>query len=82
MIAPPPEKLFDQGRQGKGFVAQVAVSKYADHLPLHRQAPIFARQGLDVADTTLLSLVERAAALLDPVARAIRNSVLQSDEES
>lgn len=77
-IAPPPEKLFDRGRYGKGFVAQVLVSKYADHLPLYRQAQIFARQGLEVADTTLLSLLERAAALLDPVARAVRDSVLAS----
>jgi transposase len=27
-------------------VAQVLVSKYADHLPLYRQAQIFARQGV------------------------------------
>ena len=40
-IAPPPEKLFERGRYGRGFVAQVAVSKYADHLPLYRQAQIY-----------------------------------------
>ena len=29
-------------------MAHVLVSKYADHLPLYRQAQIYARQGIDV----------------------------------
>lgn len=28
-------------------MAQVLVSKYADHLPLYRQARIYARQGIN-----------------------------------
>ncbi len=77
-IAPPPEKLFDRGRYGTSFVAHVAVSKYADHLPLYRQAQIFGRQGLEVADTTLLSLLDRASDLLAPIADAIWTSIATS----
>ncbi len=34
------------GLPTEATVAQVLVSKYADHLPLYRQAQIYARQGV------------------------------------
>jgi transposase len=77
-IAEPPKKLFDRGRYGTSFVAHVATSKYADHLPLYRQAQIFARQGLEVADTTLVSLLERSADLLAPIVESIWASIALS----
>ena len=77
-IAEPPKKLFDRGRYGTSFVAHVATSKYADHLPLYRQAQILARQGLEVADTTLVSLLDRSADLLAPIAESIWASIAQS----
>ena len=43
------------------------MSKYADHLPLYRQAQIFARQGVIIDRSTLADWVGRAAALLEPV---------------
>jgi transposase len=48
-------------------VAQVLVSKYADHLPLYRQAQIYARQGITLDRSTLADWVGRAAFLLRPV---------------
>ena len=48
-------------------MAQVLVSKYADHLPLYRQAQIYARQGIDLDRSTLADWVGRAAFLLRPV---------------
>jgi hypothetical protein len=48
-------------------VAQVLVSKYADHLPLYRQAQIYARQGINLDRSTLADWVGRAAWLLRPV---------------
>lgn len=48
-------------------VAQVLVSKYADHLPLYRQAEIYARQGMHLDRSTLADSVGRAAFLLRPV---------------
>ena len=49
------------------LVAQVLVCKYADHLPLYRQAQIFARQGVVLDRSTLADWVGRAAFLLRPV---------------
>src|SRR3546814_11241229 len=43
------------------------VSKYADHLPLYRQAQIYARQGVSLDRSTLADWVGRAAFLLRPV---------------
>jgi hypothetical protein len=48
-------------------VAQVLVAKYADHLPLYRQAQIYARQGITLDRSTLADWVGRAAFVLQPV---------------
>jgi transposase len=45
----------------------VLVSKYADHLPLYRQAQIYGRQGVNLDRSTLADWVGRAAFLLRPV---------------
>jgi len=46
MQAPVPARLIEGGLPTEATVAQVLVSKYADHLPLYRQAQIYARQGI------------------------------------
>jgi transposase len=38
-----PARLIEGGLPTEATVAQVLVSKYADHLPLYRQAQIYAR---------------------------------------
>jgi len=39
-----PARLIEGGLPTEATVAHVLVSKYADHLPLYRQAQIYARQ--------------------------------------
>jgi transposase len=65
--APAPARLIEGGLPTEATVAQVLVSKYADHLPLYRQAQIYARQGLNLDRSTLADWVGRAAFLLRPV---------------
>ena len=65
--APAPARLIEGGLPTDATVAQVLVSKYADHLPLYRQAQIFARQGVNLDRSTLADWVGRAALLLEPV---------------
>lgn len=62
-----PARLIEGGLPTEATVAQVLVSKYADHLPLYRQAQIYARQGLSLDRSTLADWVGRAAFLLRPV---------------
>ncbi len=65
--APAPARLIEGGLPTEATVAQVLVSKYADHLPLYRQAQIYARQGVRLDRSTLADWVGRAAFLLRPV---------------
>ena len=51
----------------EALVAQVIVAKYADHLPLYRQAQIYARQGINLDRSTLADWVGRGAWWLRPL---------------
>jgi transposase len=59
--APAPPRVVDGGLPTAALLAHILVSKYADHLPLYRQAKIFARQGIDLDRATLAAWVGRAA---------------------
>ncbi len=73
-----PQKPIERGLAGPGLLAQVVVSKFADHLPLYRQAEIFARQGFDVARSTLCDWSGQVAGILEPIWAAMREDVLLS----
>jgi transposase len=45
--APAPEHIVEAGLPTEALLAQVAVSKYADGLPLYRQEAIYARDGVE-----------------------------------
>jgi transposase len=62
-----PARLIEGGLPTEATIAQVLVSKYADHLPLYRQAQIYARQGINLDRSTLADWVGRAAWHLRPV---------------
>ncbi|HEY0293103.1 MAG TPA: IS66 family transposase [Hansschlegelia sp.] len=62
-----PARLIEGGVPTEALIAQVLVSKYADHLPLYRQAQIYARQGVHLDRSTLADWVGRAAFLLRPI---------------
>lgn len=64
---PAPARLIEGGIATEATVAHLLVSKYADHLPLYRQAQIYARQRVVLDRSTLADWVGRAAFLLRPV---------------
>ena len=45
--------IIDRGLAAPGLLAQVAIQKYTDHLPLYRQEAIFARHGIELSRTHL-----------------------------
>ena len=59
--APVPAQIIDKGIPTAGLLAQVLVSKYADHAPLYRQEGIFERAGLGLPRSTLAQWVGPAA---------------------
>jgi transposase len=65
--APAPARLIEGGLPTEAFVADVVVSKYADHLPLYRQSQILARQGVRIERSTLAQWVGATAAELQPL---------------
>jgi transposase len=65
--APAPPRLVEGGLPTEALVAHAIVAKYADHLPLYRQAQIYARQGLDLDRSTLADWVGRGAWWLRPL---------------
>jgi transposase len=65
--APAPHRLIEGGLPTEALVAEVLVSKYADHLPLYRQAQILAREGVRIDRSTLAHWVGFAAFELAPL---------------
>src|SRR3954466_7272906 len=76
--APAPERPVTGGMASEALLAHVLVAKYADFLPLYRQAGIFARQGVDLDRSTLCGWVGRACWWLEPLWRLLRRHVMSS----
>ena len=62
--APAPSRPIERGIAGPGLLAHVLVAKFADHLPLYRQAVMYAREGVDLDRELLANWVGAASALL------------------
>ncbi|HEY6326784.1 MAG TPA: IS66 family transposase [Candidatus Cybelea sp.] len=69
---------IDRGLAGPGLLAHVVVSKYADHLPLHRLEDGFERQGVHIARSTMCDWVEQVADLLRPITDAMAKASLSA----
>jgi transposase len=78
IAAAKPASPIDKGLPGPGLLAQVIVSKYFDHLPLHRQERIFARQGVEIPRSTTCDWMAACAELLRPLYDLMVSVVLQS----
>jgi transposase len=85
VTAQKPMAPIEKGLPGAGLLAQVAVSKYADHLPLYRQEGIYRRHGVTLSRQTMCGWMSRCAELLNPLfdlmkERALHSKVLQTDD--
>ena len=64
--ANPPHWLIEGGLPTEGTLDHVAVSKYADHLPLYRQSQIYGRGGINLDRSTFASWCGTSAYHLAP----------------
>ena len=71
-----PEPI-EKGLPGPGLLAQVIVSKYADHLPLYRQEGIFRRHGVELSRQTMCDWMTVSAGLLEPIVKAMHREILK-----
>lgn len=70
---------------GNGLAAQVIVDKFADNIPLNRQATRFEREGLDLSASVLGDVVRNVGKLLSRIVLAMKaeqlaGSWLQGDD--
>ena len=63
-VAPPPLQPIPKSLASPALLAHVAVSKYVDALPLHRQETMLARIGVDLPRATLAHWMVRAGELV------------------
>lgn len=86
MAAPLADRIIEKGLASDAIVINTAVAKYADHVPLYRQAVMLERKaGVEISRATLDGWVMRVGELLQPLVGAMRRDLLtatylQADE--
>ncbi len=73
-----PPKLIPGGRYSVDVAVSVAIAKYADHLPLARQARQMARAGLEIGTQALWDQINALAVHLEPTHEALHEHVLSA----
>jgi transposase len=58
---------IEKGLAAPGLLAYVVVSKYSDHLPLHRLERILERHGIDLSRSTMCDWMRQSAEALRPL---------------
>ncbi|MBG6211592.1 transposase [Labrenzia sp. EL_126] len=74
-----PSLPIERGKPGPGLVAHVLTAKYCDHLPLYRQSEIYAREGVELARSTMADWVGKVSVLMAPLIETLRDHVFAGD---
>ena len=77
-VAHVPIAVINKGLPGPGLLAQIAASKYADHLPLHRLERILSRHGVDLSRQTMCDWMAHVARMLNPLVDLMAKLVRES----
>jgi transposase len=85
IAAAKPPMPIAKGLPGPGLLAHLIVSKYVDHLPLHRLERVYERQGRFLPRSTLCDWLAASADLLRPlyeqlVAATLLSRALHTDD--
>ena len=75
---PAPFHPIARGRAGPGLLAMILYGKFGLHQPLHRQSEVYAREGVNLDDSTLADWVGSATATLMPLIEVMRTYVLRA----
>ena len=79
VTADKPFQPIEKGLAAPGLLSYVMVSKYADHLPLHRLEGILGRHGIPLARSTMCDWAAQCADLLRPLYERMVNEVRASE---
>ena len=72
-----PDQPIPQSMASAGTLAHLAVSKYAEHLPLYRQEQILKRHGLDLTRATLAQWMLDLGDLITPLVNLLQDHLLE-----
>lgn len=73
-----PPALIERCKYEPSVYAHLVTAKYCDHLPLHRLAGIFKRQGVHLPKQTMWDMLQRVDELVaQPVLKQMRQELLQ-----
>lgn len=76
VIAELPSFPIEKGIAGAGLLAQIAVDKYVDHLPIHRQLQRYKREDVHIPANTVNGWQDRIAELIAPLFEKQKQLVL------
>ena len=77
--APGPDRPFEKGLLGRGFLAHLIVERFAHHMPYHRLEKKFAGEGLEVPRSTQERSMARCAERLAPLYELLCEQVRSAD---
>lgn len=78
VLADKPMQPIEKGLAAPGLLSYVIVSKYGDHLPMHRLEGILQRYGIEIARSTMCDWAAQCAEVLRPLTGLMEQRVLQS----
>ncbi len=70
-----PARLIEAGLPTEALLAHVAVSKYADGLPLYRQGNIYRRDGVELGRNLMAGWMGRVGFHLEPLAARVLDHI-------
>lgn len=56
-----------KGNADASIIAYIITGKFVDHLPYYRQAQMFKREGITIAESTMIGWVRAACKMLEPL---------------
>jgi transposase len=77
-VASAPPQVLERSAASASLLAHVAVSKHADHVPLHRLRRIYARSGADIPVSTLCDWTAGVGDLIAPLVERLEQRVLEA----
>jgi transposase len=77
-IGPVANDILPKSNASSSLLAYIAVAKYADHLPLHRQEAIFQRAKIDLTRQTMARWMILAGEKVGILVKLLREELLKS----
>src|SRR5215470_18828141 len=77
--APAPPHIIESGIPTEALLAQIAVSKYADGLPLYRQETIYARDQVELDRSLMAQWMGKIGFELQPLADYVLERIKQGE---